>query len=188
MNVSPLYQGYISKFIGLANDLGIERPRAKEAQAKQTPGSIETGERIIDLPAVTESVDRRSRWPSENREWDWGSPPGFLEWSSSFTQLTLPSNRSLLKITEEEFSGPPMNVVVELILGLTFCMWAALSVPGKFHSILPYSDENRYSDCNQQFPPKPTATRKHPKFNKGNQGRVGLTSVYCVVESQVLVH
>ncbi|XAR69130.1 hypothetical protein NMG60_11000609 [Bertholletia excelsa] len=52
--------------------------------------------------------------------------------------------RSLLKITEEEFSGPPMNVVVELILGLTFCMWAALSVPGKFHSILPYSDENRF--------------------------------------------
>ncbi|PSS04594.1 Membrane magnesium transporter like [Actinidia chinensis var. chinensis] len=51
--------------------------------------------------------------------------------------------RSLLKITEEEFSGPPMNVVVELILGLVFCMWAALSVPGKFLSILPHSEENR---------------------------------------------
>ncbi|XP_057478765.1 membrane magnesium transporter-like [Actinidia eriantha] len=51
--------------------------------------------------------------------------------------------RSLLKITEEEFSGPPMNVVVELILGLVFCMWAALSVPGKFFSILPHSEENR---------------------------------------------
>ncbi|XP_043702984.1 membrane magnesium transporter [Telopea speciosissima] len=51
--------------------------------------------------------------------------------------------RSLLKILEEEFSGPPMNVVVELILGLAFCMFAALSVPGKFLSILPDSDENR---------------------------------------------
>ncbi|CAL5387851.1 hypothetical protein ACSBR2_002882 [Camellia fascicularis] len=51
--------------------------------------------------------------------------------------------RSLLKITEEEFSGPPMNVVVELILGLGFCMWAALTVPGKFRSIVPYSDDNR---------------------------------------------
>ncbi|KDP29151.1 hypothetical protein JCGZ_16540 [Jatropha curcas] len=51
--------------------------------------------------------------------------------------------RGLLKIMEEEFSGPPMNVVVELLLGLVFCFWAALTVPGKFRSIHPYSDENR---------------------------------------------
>ncbi|KAI7996801.1 Membrane magnesium transporter [Camellia lanceoleosa] len=51
--------------------------------------------------------------------------------------------RSLLKITEDEFSGPPMNVVGELILGLVMCMWAALIVPGKFLSILLDSDENR---------------------------------------------
>ncbi|KAG6696935.1 hypothetical protein I3842_09G174500 [Carya illinoinensis] len=52
--------------------------------------------------------------------------------------------RGLLKITEEEFSGPPMNVVAELLLGLVFCMWAGLTVPGKFLSILPDSEENRY--------------------------------------------
>ncbi|XP_051131022.1 membrane magnesium transporter [Andrographis paniculata] len=51
--------------------------------------------------------------------------------------------RSLLKITEEVFSGPPINVVIELIAGLVLCMWAALTVPGKFLSILPHSDENR---------------------------------------------
>ncbi|PIN11169.1 hypothetical protein CDL12_16233 [Handroanthus impetiginosus] len=51
--------------------------------------------------------------------------------------------RSLLKITEEHFSGPPINVVMELIAGLGFCTWAALTVPGKFLSILPQSDENR---------------------------------------------
>ncbi|KAL5538225.1 hypothetical protein UlMin_005817 [Ulmus minor] len=51
--------------------------------------------------------------------------------------------RGLLKITEEEFSGPPMNVMVELILGLVFCMWAALTFPGKFLSIHPNSEENR---------------------------------------------
>ncbi|GFQ03292.1 membrane magnesium transporter [Phtheirospermum japonicum] len=51
--------------------------------------------------------------------------------------------RSLLKITEEEFSGPPINVVMELLGGLVLCMWAALTVPGKFLSILPHSDENR---------------------------------------------
>ncbi|CAI0432629.1 unnamed protein product [Linum tenue] len=52
--------------------------------------------------------------------------------------------RSLLKITEEEFSGPPMEVVLELLVGLLFCMWAALTVPGKFLSVHPHSDENRY--------------------------------------------
>ncbi|KAI8563306.1 hypothetical protein RHMOL_Rhmol03G0102500 [Rhododendron molle] len=55
--------------------------------------------------------------------------------------------RSLLKITEEEFSGPPINVilsvVVELLLGLVLCIWAALTVPGQFRSILPHSEENR---------------------------------------------
>ncbi|XP_011094614.1 membrane magnesium transporter [Sesamum indicum] len=51
--------------------------------------------------------------------------------------------RSLLKITGEEFSGPPINVLVELIAGPVLCLWAALTVPGKFLSILPHSDENR---------------------------------------------
>ncbi|KAH7511989.1 membrane magnesium transporter [Ziziphus jujuba] len=51
--------------------------------------------------------------------------------------------RGLLKIMEEEFSGPPMNVVIELLLGFAVCMWAALTVPGNFLSIHPYADENR---------------------------------------------
>ncbi|XP_061368776.1 membrane magnesium transporter-like [Gastrolobium bilobum] len=51
--------------------------------------------------------------------------------------------RALLKITEEEFSGPPLNVVIELSLGLMLCMWAALTVPGKILSIHPDSEENR---------------------------------------------
>ncbi|KAF3441832.1 hypothetical protein FNV43_RR15747 [Rhamnella rubrinervis] len=51
--------------------------------------------------------------------------------------------RGLLKIMEEEFSGPPMNVVIELLLGFVLCMWAALTAPGKFLSIHPYSEENR---------------------------------------------
>ncbi|OIW20245.1 hypothetical protein TanjilG_07403 [Lupinus angustifolius] len=50
--------------------------------------------------------------------------------------------RALLKITEEEFSGPPLNVVVELFIGLVICIWAALTLPGKFLSIHPDSDEN----------------------------------------------
>jgi len=37
-----------------------------------------------------------------------------------------------------------VQVVVELLLGLVFCMWAALTVPGKFLSIQPHSEENRY--------------------------------------------
>uniref|UniRef100_A0A6M2EM88 Uncharacterized protein n=1 Tax=Populus davidiana TaxID=266767 RepID=A0A6M2EM88_9ROSI len=49
----------------------------------------------------------------------------------------------LLKITEDEFSGPPFNVVVELIVGLVLCTWAAISVPGIFLSIHPHSDDNR---------------------------------------------
>ncbi|RAL38087.1 unnamed protein product [Cuscuta campestris] len=51
--------------------------------------------------------------------------------------------KALLKITEEEFSVPPFNVVMELILGLVLCLWAALIVPGNFLSIHPQSDENR---------------------------------------------
>lgn len=89
------------------------------------------------------------------------------------------ADRGLLKIMEDEFSNPPMNVstagfsfpffpsnnflnfllaclsllilfleiqvVIELLLGLVLCMWAALIVPGKFLSIHPDSDENRYA-------------------------------------------
>lgn len=33
---------------------------------------------------------------------------------------------------------------MELVAGLIFCLWAALTVPGKFLSILPQSDENRF--------------------------------------------
>ncbi|CAN0881177.1 Membrane magnesium transporter [Linum grandiflorum] len=51
--------------------------------------------------------------------------------------------RGLLKIVEEEFSGPTMDVVLEVVLGLLLCMWAALAVPGKFISVHPHSDENR---------------------------------------------
>ncbi|XP_027907030.1 membrane magnesium transporter-like isoform X2 [Vigna unguiculata] len=52
--------------------------------------------------------------------------------------------RGLLKITEEEFSGPPYNVVIELFVGLLLCFWAALTVPWKFKSIHPHSEENRF--------------------------------------------
>ncbi|RVX04939.1 Membrane magnesium transporter [Vitis vinifera] len=51
--------------------------------------------------------------------------------------------RGLLKIMEEEFSGPPMTVLAEVLLGLGLCMWAGLTVPGKFLSIHPDSEENR---------------------------------------------
>ncbi|WOH06097.1 hypothetical protein DCAR_0625520 [Daucus carota subsp. sativus] len=51
--------------------------------------------------------------------------------------------RALLKITEDEFTGAPIHVIGELILGLVLCLWAGLTVPGKFLSILPDSDENR---------------------------------------------
>lgn len=36
------------------------------------------------------------------------------------------------------------QVVLELIMGLVLCMWAALTVPGKFMSIQPDSEENMY--------------------------------------------
>jgi len=37
-----------------------------------------------------------------------------------------------------------MQVMVELLPGLVFCVWAALTVPGKFLSVHPHSEENRY--------------------------------------------
>ncbi|TMW91540.1 membrane magnesium transporter [Solanum lycopersicum] len=51
--------------------------------------------------------------------------------------------RALLKITEEEFSGPPIDVVIELIVSLVLCLWAAMAAPGNFKSIHPQSEENR---------------------------------------------
>ncbi|KMZ64152.1 Membrane magnesium transporter [Zostera marina] len=51
--------------------------------------------------------------------------------------------RSVLKILEEEFSSPPMNVVIELFLGLAMCFWAAMAVSGDFLSIHPDSEDNR---------------------------------------------
>ncbi|KAJ1265898.1 hypothetical protein BS78_08G108900 [Paspalum vaginatum] len=51
--------------------------------------------------------------------------------------------RAVLKITEEEFTRPPMDVMMELLLGLVLCMWAGLAVPAKFVSVLPHSEENR---------------------------------------------
>ncbi|GLJ49157.1 hypothetical protein SUGI_1037080 [Cryptomeria japonica] len=51
--------------------------------------------------------------------------------------------RAVLKIREEEFAGPPAEVLLEVIIGLVLCFWAALSVPGKYLPILPDSKENR---------------------------------------------
>ncbi|KAF7057303.1 hypothetical protein CFC21_064605 [Triticum aestivum] len=51
--------------------------------------------------------------------------------------------RAVLKITEEEFSRPPVDVMMQLLLGLALCMWAGVSVPAKFLSVLPHSEENR---------------------------------------------
>lgn len=53
------------------------------------------------------------------------------------------SDRAVLKITEEEFSRPPVDVMMQLLLGLALCMWAGVSVPAKFVSVLPHSEENR---------------------------------------------
>ncbi|VAI13992.1 unnamed protein product [Triticum turgidum subsp. durum] len=50
--------------------------------------------------------------------------------------------RAVLKITEEEFSRPPVDVMMQLLLGLALCMWAGVSVPAKFLSVLPHSEEN----------------------------------------------
>ncbi|KAI3687819.1 hypothetical protein L1987_81522 [Smallanthus sonchifolius] len=51
--------------------------------------------------------------------------------------------RALLKITEDEFTGPPYEVLVELIFVMVLSLFAGLTVPGDFKSILPDSDENR---------------------------------------------
>lgn len=49
----------------------------------------------------------------------------------------------------EDFCVSPLDLVAlqvlgELLLGLMFCMWAALTAPGKFLSIHSHSEENRY--------------------------------------------
>ncbi|KAL8216925.1 hypothetical protein R6Q57_023762 [Mikania cordata] len=51
--------------------------------------------------------------------------------------------RALLKITEDEFTEPPFEVLVELMLVVILSLFAGLTVPGKFRSILPDADENR---------------------------------------------
>eukprot|EP00252_Welwitschia_mirabilis_P015484 TRINITY_DN34035_c0_g1_i1.p1 TRINITY_DN34035_c0_g1~~TRINITY_DN34035_c0_g1_i1.p1 ORF type:complete len:113 (+),score=16.48 TRINITY_DN34035_c0_g1_i1:221-559(+) len=51
--------------------------------------------------------------------------------------------RALLKIQEQQFSGPPVEVVFQLLVGLGFCLWAALRVPGNYLPILSQSKENR---------------------------------------------
>ncbi|ERM97382.1 hypothetical protein AMTR_s00127p00039720 [Amborella trichopoda] len=53
--------------------------------------------------------------------------------------------RSVLKITEDEFIGPPANVLFELLIGFALCFWASLTVPGRFISILLDSEENSIS-------------------------------------------
>ncbi|XP_024006406.1 membrane magnesium transporter-like [Eutrema salsugineum] len=40
---------------------------------------------------------------------------------------TIGQYRGFWEITEEEFSRPPMNVVLELIIGLALCMWPPLT-------------------------------------------------------------
>lgn len=52
----------------------------------------------------------------------------------------------LIGIFLKNFCGKKKKkqVMVELLLGLVLCMWAALTVPGKFLSIHPHSEENRY--------------------------------------------
>lgn len=44
-------------------------------------------------------------------------------------------------------------MVFELLLGFVFCIWAALTVPGKFLSIHPDSEENRYYCLSSFFVP-----------------------------------
>jgi hypothetical protein len=35
------------------------------------------------------------------------------------------------------------QVIIQLLMGLALCMWAGVSVPAKFLSVLPHSEENR---------------------------------------------
>ncbi|KAH9565098.1 hypothetical protein CY35_04G059500 [Sphagnum magellanicum] len=51
--------------------------------------------------------------------------------------------RGDLKIKEEEFVHPPIQVWIEVLISLVLCLWAALTVPGTFLPILPDSKENR---------------------------------------------
>ncbi|KAK3022057.1 hypothetical protein RJ639_047325 [Escallonia herrerae] len=68
--------------------------------------------------------------------------------------------RTLLKITEEEFSGPPINVVFELLLGLVLCMWAALAVPGKVVSLPSNLDFMIFNHRGKAFPLESTLKLK----------------------------
>lgn len=51
--------------------------------------------------------------------------------------------RGVLKVREEEFIRPPFQVLVEIVVSLALCFWAALRVPGRLLPILPDSEENR---------------------------------------------
>ncbi|XP_024376848.1 membrane magnesium transporter [Physcomitrium patens] len=51
--------------------------------------------------------------------------------------------RSALKIREEDFTYPPIQVVVEVAVSLLLFLWAALKVPGSFLPILPDAEANR---------------------------------------------
>lgn len=42
------------------------------------------------------------------------------------------------------FESKVVQVVIELVIGFLLCFWAALTVPGKFLSIHPHSEENRF--------------------------------------------
>ncbi|XP_078161147.1 membrane magnesium transporter-like [Carex rostrata] len=65
---------------------------------------------------------------------------GFLLAHAAFSTIQY---RGELQITQEQFTGPPFNVVIELLVGLGLCLWAGVAVPTKFLSIVPDSDENR---------------------------------------------
>ncbi|GAB2288769.1 hypothetical protein Dimus_023081 [Dionaea muscipula] len=66
--------------------------------------------------------------------------------TSSLSHCLLVDPVGLLKITEEEFSGPPLNVILELILDYMLCMYAGLAVLGNFQSILSDSEEKQAED------------------------------------------
>lgn len=53
------------------------------------------------------------------------------------------ADRSALKIREEDFTYPPIQVVVEVAVSLLLFLWAALKVPGSFLPILPDAEANR---------------------------------------------
>ncbi|KAJ7548426.1 hypothetical protein O6H91_07G011600 [Diphasiastrum complanatum] len=51
--------------------------------------------------------------------------------------------RGSLKLMEEEFVRAPPQVLLELLVSLGLCFWAALRVPGSFLPILLDAQENR---------------------------------------------